>query len=221
MKKVAWISGVAVLALLAGFGGSWIRDWAQPQQVEAQPQRAERGIRIALVNLEEVARRSPMFADRKLRWDRHQKALEDERKRIDDDINVKEAELRRARADNRSEDELLQLRVELEVLKRHRERAVEDHQFHMSLLLSKYQKEVLQYVRPEIERYAQLQKYDIVLQDYSVEDAEGLFSGDAYAQTLINKPVLYAPGVIDNSNPYVTDITEAIINRMAALAGND
>lgn len=222
MKMTKLLALVAVLAVLAGFGGSLLKDALQPEDVHAQAQRADKGIRIALVNLEEAARRSPAFAERKLRWDDVRVELEGDRERLQQNLQEKTRQLRERRAEGAPEELLTQMTAEVEALKQASEATETEHRNYLATLLSQYQKEVLLTVMPEIERYALTQHFDIVLQDYSEGAAAGLFDADAYAQTLINKPVLYVPRISNNQNPYVTDITQTIIQRMGgASAPND
>lgn len=218
MNNSKLIALVVGLALLAGFGGSLLKDGLQPQDAQAQAVRQEKAIRIALINLEEAARRSPAFADRKVRWDQVRLELERDRARLEEQLRDKTRQLRERRAEGSPEDLLTEMAAEVEALKQAAEASESEHRKYLATLLSQYQKEVLLTVIPEIKRYALAQHYDIVLQDYTEDAASGLFDADAYAQTLINKPVLFVPRITSNQNPYVTDITQAIIQRMGSIA---
>ena len=91
--------------------------------------------------------------------------------------------------------------------------AREEQAGYLQALLNQYQKDVLQKVIEELEKFVKLEGYDIVLQDYTLEAAEaGFFKDNVYAQTLMSKPVLHVPGGVNNS--YVTDITQTIIDRI-------
>jgi hypothetical protein len=194
----------------AGFFGGEIRDCFAPKQVYAQPVRAKEGIRIALFNLEKAARNSAEFKERKVLWDEAQKALKEQNERMERDYKAKVAEIQRANLAN-PDDNLLSLRVEAQAIEQALKAAKEEQQDYLGALLAQYQKEVLIVVMEKLEKYVKLQGYDIVLQDYEDASAEAdFFSGAAYAQSLMSKPVLYAPGLDLKNNPYVTDITDAI-----------
>ena len=96
----------------------------------------------------------------------------------------------------------------------------EQQQKYLALLLEQYQKEVLQAVIVEVEKYVAKEGYDIVLQDYELKggDKSDFLARDTFSQTLMSKPVLFAPGLLKFKNDYVTDITESIVKRVKNLA---
>jgi hypothetical protein len=127
------------------------------------------------------------------------------------DYKTKYGEIQRA-AISKPEDNQLAARSELQALEQAMKVAKEEQQQYLGALLAQYQKEVLQEVMTVLEKFVAKHTYDIVIQDYedAATDAD-FFSGAAYAQSLMSKPVLTAPGMKEKKNPYVTDITDAII----------
>jgi hypothetical protein len=213
MKRF-YLVALVLLACGAGFFGGEIREALSPEPVYAQPERAKAGIRIALFNLEKAARSSKLFKAKKIDWDQAQTALKEQNEKMQRDYKLKMEEIKRARLAN-PEDNVLSLRVELQAIEQALKVAEEEQRDYLGALLAQYQKEVLIEVMKELNDYVGLMEYDIVLQDY--EDASSdadFFSGAAYAQSLMSKPVLAAPGIEKKKNPYVTDITDAIIERM-------
>jgi hypothetical protein len=75
---------------------------------------------------------------------------------------------------------------------------------------------VLKKVKGVVEDVATVNKFHIVFQDYDEPSSSGSsdFFGGTYAQTLLNKPVFFAPGVDRNNNVYVQDITETVIAKL-------
>jgi hypothetical protein len=66
-----------------------------------------------------------------------------------------------------------------------------------------------------METVAKNHGYDIVLQDYTLDETSaGQFFDGSFAQTLLNKPVLYVPDLENNKNLYVTDITAEVIKKL-------
>jgi hypothetical protein len=209
MKRF-YVIALVLVACGAGCVGGEIRDALTPARAYAQPVRAEAGIRIALFNLEKAARRSNLFKARKLEWDDAQAALKEQNDKMERDYKAKIAEIKRANMAN-PDDNLLILRVEAQAIEQALKAAKEEQQQYLGALLAQYQKEVLIDVMEKLDKYVRLQGYDIVLQDYEDADADAdFFSGAAYAQSLMSKPVLLAPGIDLKKNPYVTDITDAI-----------
>ncbi|MBK8207718.1 MAG: hypothetical protein IPK87_13160 [Planctomycetes bacterium] len=212
MNKVIVFAVLLASAVGAGFGGAFLFQQSQPQPVSAQVARADGGIRIALINLEEASRQSKKFRELKSNWDEVQRELEVERTKAETAYRNKAMEVQRARLENRGQEEITPLQVEQQTLKEVLDIMKKQQEVYLSSLLAQYQKAVLVEVMVVIENFAKLQKYDVVVQDYTVDAGDSdFFAGGAYAQTLINKPVLFAPGTVNNNNPYVTDITKAII----------
>lgn len=209
--KALGVTALLVAALAAGFAGSLIQSRAaEPEPVEAQANN-DRGVRIALVNLEECARNSAKFADLKDEWEESQKYATKTVEEIENSAREKADELRNARRQDSSQDSILALEVELKTLQEKLEVAKEQHKDYLGTLLNQYQRDVLEEVVNAVERHVKLKGYDIVLQDYTVESSDAaFFEGSAYAQAVLSTPVVYAPGIEDNSNAYVTDITKAV-----------
>ena len=104
---------------------------------------------------------------------------------------------------------------QMKALEARMKEAQDKHERYLANLMSQYQDEVLQKVKGVVEDIAATEGYHIVFQDYSVAATgdEGFFSG-SYAQTLLNKPVFFVPGLANKSNPYVVDITEAVKRKL-------
>jgi hypothetical protein len=211
MKRI-YLLGVVALAVAGGFAGGCLREQtAQPEPVRAQPVRAKEGIRIALINLEKTARQSSWFRVRKIEWDAAQEQLKQQNAKMELEYKEKVAEIQKAALDS-PEDSQLALRSEAQAIEQALKVAKEEQQQYLGALLAQYQKEVLQSVMAELDKFVAKQGYDLVIQDYDDAAADAdFFSGAAYAQSLMSKPVLAAPGMIEKRNAYVTDITDAII----------
>lgn len=213
MKRFAF-AALILLACAAGFAGSLIHDslkTAEPAgTVHAAPERAKAGaVRIAVINLEQASRESRKFKELKILWEAAQEELKKQNQKMEQEYNAKLAELRRAG----TEDEKMALRVELKSLQEAQKYSQEEQQKYLGGLLSQYQTDVLRHVMEEMDKFVRKEGYDIVLQDYDVEAADAdFFSGGAYAQSLMSKPVLLTPGTKDKKNAYVVDITQEIIN---------
>lgn len=213
MKRFAF-AALILLACAAGFAGSLIHDslkTAEPTEaVHAAPERAKAGaVRIAVINLEQASRESRKFKELKILWEAAQEELKKQNQKMEQDYNAKLAELRRAG----TEDEKMALRVELKSFQEAQKVSQEEQQKYLGALLAQYQTDVLRHVMEEMDKFVRKEGYDIVLQDYDVEAADAdFFSGGAYAQSLMSKPVLLTPGTKDKKNAYVVDITQEIIN---------
>lgn len=213
MKRFAFAASI-LLACAAGFAGSLIHDslkTTEPAEtVHAAPERAKAGaVRIAVINLEQASRESRKFKELKILWEAAQEELKKQNQKMEQDYNAKLAELRRAG----TEDEKMALRVELKSFQEAQKVSQEEQQKYLGALLAQYQTDVLRHVMEEMDKFVRKEGYDIVLQDYDVEAADAdFFSGGAYAQSLMSKPVLLTPGTKDKKNAYVVDITQEIIN---------
>ena len=215
MKRFGILALVAA-ACVAGFAGSLLNEHLKPEAVEAQGfQRSPDGIRIALVNVQEAARKSKKFQVRKVDWERAQTELKAQNDKMRRDYEAKYLELNRARIAGEPEDVLLNLRIELQSIEEAMKAAEGQQKEYLMELLNQYQNEVLQNVMKEIKDYTDLQGYDIVLQDYSEnpDDADFL-SNDAYSQTIMSKPVIHTPLLDKKQNKFVKDITQVIIDRL-------
>ena len=210
------IAALVLVACAAGFAGSMIHEATNvAEDVHAAPPRATQPIRIALVNLEEASKQSKKFKTLKNDWDNAQGELKKQADKYEQTYREEAGEVQRLRLAGGDEDEIMTKRVELQALEQTMKAADEEGKKYLSALLQQYQKDVLVVVMAAIEEYCKLEGYDIVLQDYSVEgDDADFFSGGAYAQSIMSKPVLAAPGMKANTNSYVIDITQAIINKV-------
>ena len=218
MKPVAYVA-LVLIACSAGFVGSLMHDSFSAsdvaEQVNAAPPRATVPIRIALVNLEEASRQSKVFKKLKLDWDDAQKELKAQAEKYQQAYEKKYQDIQRARMAGSDEDEILTMRVEFQALEQTMKAAEEEGKKYLSALLSQFQKEVLVVVMDEIDKFCKIEGYDLVLQDYTVESEDAdFFSGGAYAQSLMSKPVLMAPGMDKKANSYVIDITQAIVDKV-------
>lgn len=213
MKRF-YLAGAVLLAVGAGFFGGQLREAVtpQPEPVYAQNVRAKEGIRIALINLEKTARQSKRFKELKNEWDAAQEQLKQQNSKMELDYKAKVAQIQRD-AISKPEDAQLAARSEAQAIEQAMKVAKEEQQAYLGALLAQYQKEVLQEVMTVLDKYVAKQGYDLVIQDYDDADADAdFFSGAAYAQSLMSKPVLSAPGMKEKKNAYVTDITDAIID---------
>jgi Skp family chaperone for outer membrane proteins len=210
MKRF-YLAGLVLIAAAAGFFGGKLREATEPEPVQAQNVRAKEGVRIALINLEKTARQSKWFKANKIEWDAAQDQLKQQNKKMELDYRERASAIQRAQIQN-PDDPQLAARAELQALQEAMKAAEKEQQQYLGSLLAHYQKEVLQEVMTVLDKYVSKQGYDIVIQDYddAATDAD-FFSGGAYAQSLMSKPVLVAPGIKEKRNQYVTDITAAII----------
>jgi len=219
MWKVFAVPALVVVCMFAGLVGAWFMvQINEAETVEADSRRADKGIRIAMLNLEDAARRSPLFQQLRGKWEAAQQELQAQREEIQIAYRRAQRELQRARLEGGSEDAIMALEVEMQAQEQTLKAINEHHETYLQALLTKYQTDVLREVISQVETYVRLEGYDIVLQDYTVESGGDGFFGGAYAQTMINKPVLHAPGVRRNTNAYVTDITDAVVQRMGGMA---
>ncbi|MCA8911653.1 MAG: OmpH family outer membrane protein [Planctomycetes bacterium] len=214
MKRFTVVA-LVLLAVAAGFAGSLIHDAvtkdAEPVHA-AKARSKDGGIRVALLNLEEASRQSKKFKERKNDWDAAQKDLKEQGEKLKSSYDAKRAEAAREHANGH---DTLDLKVELQSIEEAVKAFQDESKNYLAALLNQYQTEVLREVIKAVEAFAALEGYDIVVQDYTVnaEDAD-FFSGGAYAQSMMSKPVLAAPGMLTNKNAYVTDITQAIIDKL-------
>lgn len=211
------VVAIVVFALAAGFVGSVMHD-AFKEDAEAvnaaKPRAKEGGIRVALLNLEEASRQSKTFKALKIDWENAQNELKASNQRMKEAYDKKRAEVNQVRLSG-DDEKLLDLRVELQSIEEAVKAAQEEQKNYLGALLNQYQTDVLREVIKAVEDYAAIEGYDIVIQDYTVNgDDADFFSGGAYAQTMMGKSVIAAPGMVANKNAYVTDITQAIIDKL-------
>jgi hypothetical protein len=196
-------AGVTLLALNLG----------SPQAVQAAPPHDE--LRIAIVNLERVSRSTPRFQALKREWDIAQAEFKQANKEDEAEHRQLVAAINGARAVD-PDDPLLELRARAQGLEQMLEVAREEQKNYLAAMLNAFQREVLVDVLVNLRRYARQQGFRLVLQDYddSAEYAD-FFSGDAFAQSVMSKPVLDAPYALEGDK-HVTDITDVMIKFMRA-----
>lgn len=215
MPRLALAALVASLAAAAGLGGTYVRDWIDPKPAYAQ---AKPGVKIALLNLEAVSRGSPRFRELKQKWDEIQRELAQERQRSEQAYASKTREVQVARREKRSEEELVPLEIEMQTLRDAVSELRKQQAQYIELLLAQYQADVLASVMMVVKEYADYHEYDLVLQDYTPDEpGDGFFGGAAFAHTVINKPVLYAPDGNRSGTKHVTDISADL---QSWVAGN-
>lgn len=192
----------AIVATLCTLVGSRL---VTPAPVNAAPQT----MRVAVVNLEKVARASRTFQKLSAKWEVAQQDMQAYLQKLDEEYDTKLKELGRTRDD----EERMQLRIELQALEETSATAKEEQQKYLAALLSMYQQEVLREVLENLRRYVRQNGFNLVLQNYDVEEEHSdFFNSGAYAQKLMSQVVLDAPGASVGDNVFVTDIT----NDMAA-----
>lgn len=216
MRKLAF-AGLLVAAIAAGFMGSWLQGkFTDVQPVHAQDRAKDGAIRVGLLNLEKASRECKPFQARKVEWEAIQEEMKKHNAAQGELYRRKEAELKRRKFEGESMDDLLDLQVELAALKTSMEYEIEEQKRYLGSLLNLYQDEVLRFVMNVAEAEAKKAGVDIVLQEYTVDSTkeQDYFGGGSTASTLMSKPVLITPGVTDNKNKYVIDITEQVIRAM-------
>ena len=110
--------------------------FTQPEVVQAQkPERA--GTQIALVNLELLSRRSPLFAKDRDKWVKAKAQLDEHRKSLEDKYEELKAKVRRS-ADS---EDLLMLKVELQSYEESIKACRQQHQDYLAALLDELQRE--------------------------------------------------------------------------------
>jgi Skp family chaperone for outer membrane proteins len=181
-----------------------------PEPVQAAP--AKKELRIAIVNLEQICRSTPKFKALKKDWDETQSEFKAWNEELERDYDSKADEIERSRAAN---DEALGLRVELQAIEQAMKVAREEQEQYLAALMAYYQKEVIEEIYVNLQRYVRQEGYNLVLQDYENAVDADFFSGAAYAQSMMSKPVLDAPWALDG-DPHVTDITAVMIKFMRA-----
>ena len=150
-----------------------------------------------------------MFKKRKIDWEAAQAEVRKQDDEYTQAIETKRRDINRGINTGATQDQLTTLRVELQALEETHKAAREEQHKYLEDLLAQYQKEVLQEVVNKIETYAKTHDFDMVVQDYALDATDAdFFSGSAYTQTLLSKPVICAPGMARNKNAYVVDITD-------------
>ncbi|MCB9932144.1 MAG: OmpH family outer membrane protein [Planctomycetes bacterium] len=194
------LGAAAVAAIIATLCTLVCSSLAAPAPVSAAPET----MRVAVVNLEQVARASRTFQQRKIKWEDAQQESKNYLQELKHEYDSKLRELGRTN----DEPERMQLRVELQALEEAKSAASEEQQKYLAALLSMYQQEVLSEVLENLRRYVRQKGFNLVLQNYDVdEEYNDFFSGGAYAQSLMSQIVLDAPGAATGDNVFVTDIT--------------
>ncbi len=201
---VAGCIGAAAAMLLAG---------------AAQPAHAQAGattFKLAILNLQEAARNSNKFIECKLDFDKNQEWVNSERKKKKTELDVLNDRLREYRGQGKTEDAAI-AEVAIKAKEEEMQQADELYKRYLGQLRDKYMEDVLKVVFNQAKEYCKRHGYHMLLQDYTLDEAaaeEGLFSGRVYAETLMNKPVLFpefGKGDLPSPNPFITNITPEII----------
>ncbi|MBE7491514.1 MAG: OmpH family outer membrane protein [Planctomycetes bacterium] len=210
----AGILAVVLAALVAGFAGSFVQQsLLAPVPADAQGNPGAKPLKIALLDLERVARSSRKFKKLKDEWEARQNTLKEENRKMTEEFEEKKAALRRAQARSDASEEVATLRVELAAMEENIKTTREVQKRYLSELLENYQKEVLEDVLGRAQEYCIRQGYHLVLQNYdNPKKDDDMFTGSSFAERVMSKPVLFAPGTVDRSNPYVVDITDALLD---------
>lgn len=222
MKRLSFVLLVA-LSLLAGIGGGFIGNkisTPEPVHAQAAAKRADRDVRIALVDLVKATRSAKMYTDRKLEFEKQVSARKERMRLAAAEYEKLAAELEEMKRMSKDATEIQ--RKELRVKAKQEEAKVirEFVQQWLEELSNDFQKEVLAKVHDTIKDYAKRNGYDLVFQLYELEagagnkDDDAIAATRAWAETLKNMPVLYSQTTMPNGAPneFVKDITDDIIN---------
>lgn len=222
MKRLSFVLLVA-LSLLAGIGGGFIGNkisTPEPVHAQAAAKRADRDVRIALVDLVKATRSAKMYTDRKLEFEKQVSARKERMRLAAAEYETLAAELEEMKRMSKDATEIQ--RKELRVKAKQEEAKVirEFVQQWLEELSNDFQKEVLAKVHDTIKDYAKRNGYDLVFQLYELEagagnkDDDAIAATRAWAETLKNMPVLYSQTTMPNGAPneFVKDITDDIIN---------
>lgn len=212
--KRAGMMALILVSLAAGFLGSFVKDVLfEPSVVDAQASGGTQ-LRIAILDLEEVARASDKFKALKSEWELRQNELKKSNAAMQAEMEEKKAAMRRAQSTNDSE-EVASLRVELAALEENIKATREVQKRFLAELLEHYQKGVIEHVLAAADEYCVKEGYHLVLQNYETSSQEGeLFAGASYSERILNKPVLFSPGTKAKKNPFVVDITAQILAKV-------
>ena len=222
MKRFHLVLFVA-LALVAGIGGGFIGNQiSTPEPVHAQAavKRAERDIRIALVDLVKATRQAKIYTARKRDFQDQVDARKARMKLAGDEYEKLGAELEEMKRLNKDPLEIQRKALRVKA-KQEEAKVIRDFcQQWLEELSNDFQKEVLQKVYEVVKDHCKTQGYDMVFQLYELDasannkDDDQLAASRAWADTLKNMPVVFSqPVQKDGSpNPYVKDITDEIIN---------
>lgn len=222
MKRLSFVLFVA-LSLLAGIGGGIVGNkisTPEPVHAQAAAKRADRDVRIALVDLVKATRSAKMYTDRKLEFEKQVSARKERMRLAGAEYEKLAAELEEMKRMSKDATEIQ--RKELRVKAKQEEAKVirEFVQQWLEELSNDFQKEVLAKVHDTIKDYAKRNGYDLVFQLYELEagagnkDDDAIAATRAWAETLKNMPVLYSQTTMPNGAPneFVKDITDDIIN---------
>lgn len=222
MKRLSFVLFVA-LSVVAGIGGGIIGNrisTPEPVHAQAAAKRADRDVRIALVDLVKATRSAKLYTDRKLEFEKQVSARKERMRLAGAEYEKLAAELEEMKRMSKDTTEIQ--RKELRVKAKQEEAKVirEFVQQWLEELSNDFQKEVLAIVHKTIADYAKRNGYDLVFQLYELEAGAGTKDDDAiaatraWADTLKNMPVLYSQTTLPSGAPneYVKDITDDIIN---------
>ncbi|MCB9894992.1 MAG: hypothetical protein H6839_11130 [Planctomycetes bacterium] len=211
--RMTSVATLLVLVAITAFAGALVAHLLTTTRAEEvhAADKADGNIRIALVRLEEVARRTKIFKQRKIDWEAAREEVRRQDEKYASEIEERRLELASEMAGKNNADRVTMLRVEIQALEEARKASQETRGRYLEDLLAQFQKEVLQHAMEKAERYVDMHNFDMLVQDYPVETADAdFFSANAYTQTILSKPVLYVPGMATNKNAYVVDITDDV-----------
>lgn len=196
---------VVLAAMLAGFLGSLAKD-ALVTPATAQNGPAARPIKIGVLDLEAACRASRMFVDYRQEWTAARDGEKAKFDKLQADLNDKKNRL----AANPSDASTL--RPEIAAQEEHMKAARDLSREFLEELLQLYQQKVIEHVMGKARDWCTVNGFNMVLQDYKSTASEGeMFGGAMYAERMLNKPILLAPGMEGKQNPFVIDITDQIV----------
>jgi len=215
MRRLSGFALVCV-ALAAGFAGALGKDWLlQAAPVLAQDNPAP-PIKIGLFDLERACKASGKFNSLKRLYEEAKAREEAKAEQLNRELELKKSRLRMLLQSNADSKEPAILRPEIAALEEYLKRYSKFLDNYLVRLLDEYQKQVIEHVTGVAMDYCTAQGYHLVLQDFVLnrDEMSDMFAGASMAERWLNKPVLFTPRVVLKENPYVTDITEDIINQV-------
>jgi len=205
------LAAVIAVASVAGFLGSMVgSNVFAPMPAEAQdssPQHAvmqakKTSAKIAVLDLEILARKSEIFADRRALWVKAEIATKEEVRALQSQIAAVKKEL--ASGDAEDPDFLRKL---IQLMEESMVTLKTINKEHLNALLEKYQSEVLEHVIAKAERYCAEHGFELLLQSY---DRASIQFDQKPSERILNQTVLWTlpgePGV----DRVVVDITASV-----------
>ncbi|MCC6574018.1 MAG: OmpH family outer membrane protein [Planctomycetes bacterium] len=213
------IAGACIAGCVGGAIATMLINQAQVVQAQAKPvpvppPAPPAPIKIAIINLEKACRNEDLFNARKLKYEAHQKDVNDKREARRRDLDTLRERLREYQATNKP-DEAAAVEVEIKAKEQEIEFADDFYKHYLAELRDKFLRDVLQKVYDTAKTYCERNGYHMLLQDYALGDAktDDLFAGKMWSETLMNKPVLFVDRIDPKAprpNEYITDITDLI-----------